>query len=143
MDHHARRQTPPDVRPRIEESTVRRVVSAVVALAGLLVVLGLVAVLPGVDRLLDALAVAPQAVALALATGLVAGALVWVAPTVAPVFETFDLGGLYDLAFLTVGVVLGAFVRRFYRCWAPVTDLVTDFLVAAYGTAGRPDATNE
>lgn len=162
--------------PELEERTVRRVVGVFVALAGLLVVLGLVAVLPGIDRLVAGLAVSPAAVLLAVATLLVVAALLRVAPTVervvfqtvdgpaqavtdaaasakllvgfaavvvayrgfgpaaTPLFETFGIGGLYHLGFLAVGLlVLGAFVRRFYRCWEPVTDLLTARVADALG----------
>lgn len=68
--------------PSLEESTIRRIVSVFVALAGLLVVLGLVAVLPGIDRLVAGLTVEPMALLTAVATLLVVLALVWVAPTV-------------------------------------------------------------
>lgn len=68
--------------PELEQDTVHRVVRTALALVGLLFVLGLVAVLPGVDRLVDALAVPPVAVGLALATVLAVAALLWVAPDV-------------------------------------------------------------
>lgn len=68
--------------PNLEERTVRRLVRAGVALVGLLFLLGLASVLPGVDRLVDALAVSPWALLVAVATLLVVTALVWIAPDV-------------------------------------------------------------
>jgi hypothetical protein len=68
--------------PAVEERTVRRIVGALVGLAGLLLLLGLGALLPGVDRLVAALAVSPVALLVALATLLVVGALIWIAPAV-------------------------------------------------------------
>lgn len=73
--------------PTLEEPTVRRIVGVVVALAGLLVVLGLVAVLPGVDRLVSALSISLAALVSALATLLVVCALLLVAPTVEQAVE--------------------------------------------------------
>lgn len=160
----------------LEEPTVRRIVHTGLALAGLLVAVGLLAVTPGIDRLLAALAVSPWAVVIATVTLLISGALLWAAPEIeravrqslsgpeeavdnaaaaakllvgflavvvayrglapalTPTFEAFDIGGLYHLAFLVVGLaVLGAFLRRLYHCWEPVTDLLTDYLVDASG----------
>lgn len=68
--------------PDVERSTVRRVTGVAVALAGLLLLLGLAALLPGVDRLVAGLSVPPAALLAALVTVLVAGALVVVAPAV-------------------------------------------------------------
>jgi hypothetical protein len=159
-----------------EESTVRRIVGALVGLAGLLFVVGLVAVLPAVDRLLSALAVSPMALLVGVTTLLVVGVLVIVAPAVGalveqsldgpdavvegaaasamylvgfagvviayrgfagvltPLFRAFGIGGLYHLGFLVVGlVVLGALVRQLYRCWAPVTELLTASVTGAFG----------
>lgn len=159
-----------------EESTVRRIVGALVGLAGLLLVLGLVAVLPAADRLLSALAVPPVALLVGVATLLVVVVLAVVAPAVGalveqsldgpdavvegaaasamylvgfagvviayrgfagvltPLFRAFGIGGLYHLGFLVVGLVLlGALVRQLYRCWAPVTDLLTDHVTDALG----------
>lgn len=65
-----------------EASTVRTLVRAGLALFGLLVVVGLLAVTPGIDRLLAGLFVSPWALGLAVVTLLVVGALVWVAPEV-------------------------------------------------------------
>lgn len=70
------------VLPDLQVSTSRRLVRTGLALAGLLVVVPLVAVLPGVDRLFAGLTVSPWAVLLAVVTLLVAGALVRAAPTV-------------------------------------------------------------
>lgn len=168
--------------PAAEESTVRRVVAVCLGLVGLLFVLGLVALLPGADRLLDALTVSLVTVLVAAATALVVGALVVLAPAVRrlveqslggtdtvvqhvgasamylvrfvavlvaydgfagavrPLFAAFDIGGLYDLGFLALGLlVLGALVRRLYRCWAPVTELVTAYVTDALG-GGQTDA---
>jgi hypothetical protein len=101
--------------------------------------------LPAANRLLDALAVSPVTV-------LVVGALVVLAPAVRrlveqsfagavpPLFATFGIGGLYDLGFLALGLLaLGALVRRLYRCWAPVTELLTAYVTDALGGA-RTDA---
>lgn len=168
------------VGPTLERSTVRRIVSIVLALVGLLVVLALAALLPGADRLVAALAVPPVALFTALATLLVVAALIWVAPAVevaveqaldgppravrnaavsakllvgfgavvlayrgfaaavTPLFEAFGLGGVYHLAFTVLGVlVLGAFARRLYRCWEPVTGIVTEYATSAVGPDGR------
>jgi hypothetical protein len=159
-----------------EESTVRTLVRAGLALVGLLVVVGLLAVTPGIDRLLAGLTVSPWALALAVVTLLVVGALLWVAPeveravlealdgpelavenaaaaakllvgfvavaiayrgvapAVTPTFRAFDIAGLYHLGFLLVGLlVLAAFARRLYRCWEPVTEVLTEYLVDASG----------
>lgn len=75
------------VAPAVEEATVRRIVGVLVALAGLLFVLGLLAVLPAADRLLDALAVSPVTLLVAVATLLVVVALVIAAPAVRSVVE--------------------------------------------------------
>lgn len=155
--------------PDLEPRAVGRIVRTALAVVGLLVVVGLAALLPGVDRLLKALAVSPTAALLAAVTLPVVAALLRVAPAVegavrqalegpkgavddaaagakllvgflavvvaynglapavAPAFAAFDLGGVYHLAFLVAGlVVLGAFVRRLYRCWGPVSRLLTD-----------------
>lgn len=159
-----------------EESTVRTLVRAGLALFGLLVVVGLLAVTPGIDRLLAGLTVSPWALGLAVVTLLVVGVLLWVAPeveraaleafdgpeaavenaaaaakllvgflavalayrgfapAVTPTFRAFDVGGVYHLGFLVVGlVVLAAFARRLYRCWEPVTEMLTDYVVDASG----------
>jgi hypothetical protein len=159
-----------------EESTVRTLVRAGVALLGLLVVVGLLAVTPGIDRLLAGLAVSPWALGLAVVTLLVVGALLWVAPeleraaletlegpeaavenvaaaakllvgfaavtiayrgfapAVEPTFRAFDVGGVYHLGFLVVGLlVLAAFARRLYRCWEPVTDVLTEYVTDMSG----------
>lgn len=161
----------------LEQSTIRRIVSVCLALVGLLVILGLATVLPGVDRLLDGLSVAPIALITALATLLVVVALIWLAPSVeraveqaldgpreavidaaagakllsvfvavvvayrgfapavTPLFEAFDLGGVYHLAFLVVGLaVLAVFARRLYRCWEPVTTVMTAHATDVLGT---------
>lgn len=161
----------------VREATVKRIVRICLALGGLLVVLGLVAVLPGIDRLLAGLSVSPIALLTAIATVLIVVALVWIAPTVqraveqaldgptavvsnvaastkllvgflavviayrgfapiaTPTFEAFDLGGVYHLGFLVVGVVvLGAFTRRLYRCWEPLTQVLTAHATDALGT---------
>lgn len=75
------------IAPAVEEATIRRIVGVLVALAGLLFVLGLVAVLPAADRLLDALAVSPVALLVAVATLLVVVALGIAAPAVRSVVE--------------------------------------------------------
>ncbi|WP_336135245.1 hypothetical protein [Natronomonas amylolytica] len=159
-----------------EESTVRTLVRAGLALVGLLTVVGLLAVTPGIDRLLAGLAVSPWALGLAVVTLLVVGVLLWIAPEVeraalesvdgpdtavenaaaaakllvgflavaiayrgfapafTPAFRAFDIGGVYHLGFLVVGlVVLAAFARRLYRCWEPVTEMLTDYAVDASG----------
>lgn len=67
---------------RPADSTIRRIVGVALALGGLLVVLGLAAALPGLDRLLAGLAVAPVALLTGVATLFVVAALVWLAPTV-------------------------------------------------------------
>lgn len=165
----------------LEQSTVRRIVGALVGLAGFLVVLGLVAVLPAVDRLLAGLAVAPAALFVGVATLLIVLVLLFLAPAVGalveqtldgpaeivegaaasamylvgfgavvlayrgfeglltPLFAAFGIGGLYHLGFLALGVVvLGAFARQLYGCWAPVTDLVTDYVTSASGSDRSP-----
>lgn len=159
-----------------EESTVRTLVRAGLGLFGLLVVVGLLAVTPGIDRLLAGLTISPWAIGLAVVTLLVVGALLWVAPeveravlealdgpetavenaaaaakllvgfvavtvayrgfapAVTPTFRAFDIDGLYHLGFLLWGlVVLAAFVRRLYRCWEPVTEMLTEYVVDASG----------
>jgi hypothetical protein len=159
-----------------EPSTVRTLVRAGLALFGLLVLVGLLAVTPGIDRLLAGLAVSPLALGLAVVTLLVVGVLLWIAPeveraalealdgpeaavenaaaaakllvgflaitlayrglapAVTPTFRAFDIGGVYHLGFLVVGlVVLAAFARRLYRCWEPVTEMLTDYVVNANG----------
>lgn len=164
--------------PDLEEPTVRRLVRTALALAGLSVLLPLVAVLPGVDRLLAGLAVSPWAILLAVVTLLVVGSLLRVAPVVergvaeaidgpervvanaaagakllvgfvavvlahrgfapavTPTFRAFDVVGLYHLGFLVVGLfVLGAFVRRLYHCWQPLTDLLTERFAREDGDA--------
>lgn len=73
--------------PDLEASTVGRIVRTALALAGLLFLLGLASVLPGVDRLLAGLAVSPAAFALAVGTLLVVVALLWVAPEVERLIE--------------------------------------------------------
>jgi hypothetical protein len=73
--------------PDLEPSAVRRIVSTGLALAGLLFLLGLLTVVPGMDRLLEGLAVPPEAVALAAMTAVTVGALLWVAPAVQRVVE--------------------------------------------------------
>lgn len=172
--------------PDLQEATVRRILVVLVGLVGLLFVLGLVAVLPAVDRVLAALDLPLGAVLVAVATLLVVGALVLVAPTtrsalaqaldgpeevvanaaasamylvyfaavvvayrgfdavVTPLFGAFDLQGVYHLAFLLVGlVVLAALVRRLYRCWGPVTDLLTGYVTGALGGARPADPAEE
>lgn len=164
------------VGPTLERSTIRRVVSVFLALVGLLVILGLASVLPGIDRLVAGLSVTPLGLLTVFATVLVVLALLWVAPTVergvqqavegpgeavtnaaagakllvvfvavviayrgfAPtatrLFEAFDLGGVYHLAFLVVGLaVLAAFARRLYRCWEPVTAVLTTHATDVFG----------
>lgn len=168
--------------PDLEAPTVRRLVRTGLALAGLLLLVPLLAVLPGVGRLLSGLAVSPWAVALAIVTVLVVGALLRAAPAVeravaesldgpeavvanvaaaakllvgfaavtlayrgfapavTPAFRAFDVVGFYHLAFLVVGLfVLGALVRRLYRCWDPLTELLTDRFVGD-GDADVDDA---
>ena len=164
----------------LEEPVVRRIVRTGLALAGLLFLLGLATVLPGVDRLAAGLSVPPAALALAAATLLVVVALLRVAPeverllegaldgpvgvvanaaaaakllvgflavvvayrgfapAVTPTFEAFEVGGLYHLGFLAAGAaVLLALARRLYRCWDPLTRLVTARLVDAAGGSSR------
>ncbi|MFT4904620.1 MAG: hypothetical protein ACI8UR_001181 [Natronomonas sp.] len=168
--------------PDLETDTVSRIVRTVLALAGLLLLVGLIAVLPGVDRLLAALTVSPVALVLAVATLLVVGALariapaaerlveqvldgpkgvvsnaaasakllVWFAaivvayrgfaPAVTPVFRAFGIGGLYHLGFLLAGLLaLGAFARRLYHCWNPVTRFLTVYVMDATGQQTEPD----
>jgi hypothetical protein len=163
--------------PEVRETTVRRLVSVLVGLTGLLFVLGLVAMLPAVNRLLSALAIPPVKLLVALATLLVVAALVILAPivqvlveqsldgpddvvenaaasamylvgfaavviayrgfagAVTPLFNAFGIGGVYHLAFLATGLlVLTMLVRRLYRCWEPVTDLLTSYVTDAVGT---------
>lgn len=172
--------------PDFEESAVRRIVRTGLALAGLLFLLCLLAVLPGIDRLLAGLAVSLEALVLAVATVLVVGALLRVAPAVervvedsldgptgavtdaaagakllvgfvavvvayrgfapaaTPTFRAFDLGGVYHLGFLVVGLaVLAALARRLYRCWDPVTSLVTDYVVDATEDRSRKSVVSE
>ncbi|QLD88852.1 hypothetical protein HWV07_07330 [Natronomonas salina] len=168
--------------PTFEASAVRRIVRTGLALAGLLFLLGLLAVLPGIDRLLAGLAVPLEALGLAAATALVVGALLRVAPAVerivegsldgptgsvgdaaagakllvgfvavvvayrgfapaaTPTFRAFDVGGVYHLGFLVVGLaVLAALARRLYRCWGPVTALVTEYVLDATRDRARAD----
>jgi len=129
--------------PDREESAVRRVVRTGLALAGLLFLLGLLAVLPGVDRLLTGLAVPPAALALAAGTLLVVAVTVadrGFEPAVTPTFRAFDVGGLYHLDFPVAGLaVLGALTRRLYHCREPVTRLVTAYVLEATGNAPRGD----
>lgn len=73
--------------PDLEESAVRRVVGTGLALAGLLFLLALLTVLPGIGRVLEGLTVPPEAVALAAMTAVTVGAFVWVAPAVQRVVE--------------------------------------------------------
>lgn len=170
----------------LEKSTIRRIVRVILALAGLLVLLGLTALLPGIDRLVAGLSVSPWALVLAIATVLVVVALIWVAPTVeravgqaldgptdvvtnagasaklfvvfaavviayrglapalTPLFRAFDIGGFYHLAFLGIGVlVLAAFARRLYRCWGPVTEILTSAAVGRLGTDSRNGVSTE
>lgn len=172
--------------PDVEETTVRRIVGVLVGLAGLLLVLGLVAMLPAIDRLLAALSVPLMAVFVAIATLLVVGSLVVLgpavrraveqaldgpdevvanaaasamylvffaavvigyrgfAPTITPLFEAFDVDGLYHLGFLAAGVVvIGALGRRLYRCRAPVTRLLTAYVTDALGGPGPRHALAE
>ena len=172
--------------PDLDESAVRRIVRTGLALAGLLFLLGLVAVLPGIDRLLGGLAVHPEALGLGVATALVVVALIRVAPAVervvedaldgppgavgdaaaaakllvgfvavvvayrgfapaaTPTFRAFDVGGVYHLGFLVVGhAVLAALARRLYRCWDPVTALVTDYVVDATADRSREGLVGE
>lgn len=169
--------------PDLEEPVVRRIVRTGLALAGLLFLLGLSVLLPGVDRLLAGLAVPLTALALAAATLLVVGALLRVAPSVerlleesldgpeeavanaaasakllvgflavvvaynglapavTPLFRAFDVDGLYHLGFLVVGAaLLAALARRLYRCWGPLTRLLTAYVAAATGDSSRERA---
>lgn len=164
---------------RLSETTVRRLVGGGLALAGLLTLLSLTAFLPAVDRVVDALAIAPMALAIATATVLVVVTLLILAPTtkaaveelldgpativehagssamylvifaaisiahrglagaLTPLLEAFGIGGLYHLAFLLLGLVaLGALATHLYRCWQPVTDVVTSYLL---GPERQPD----
>lgn len=161
----------------VEESTVRRIVGVLVALVGLLFVLGLASLVPGMDRLIDGIIISPVAFVIGVVTVLTVGALLWIAPTVEtaveqflegpsdavrnaavsakilvvffavviayrglagavlPMFDSFDITGFYHLGFLAVGLlVLGAFVRRLYRCWKPVTDFLTAYVTTASGS---------
>lgn len=186
MNDDSRDNRPLQVAPGLEETTVRRIIGILVGLAGLLLVLGLVAVLPAVDRLLSALAVPLTALLVGVATLLVVGALVLLAPTVrmavkqvidgpdevvehaaasamylvgfgavviayrglagalTPLFEAFDIEGFYHLAFLAAGLlVLAALTRRLYRCWGPVTDLLTSYVTDALGGTRPSVSTKE
>lgn len=164
------------VGPSVEQSTLRRIVSIGLALGGLLVLLGLVSLLPGIDRLVAGLSISPFALLSAIATALVVVALLWVAPTVGraveealdgpaavvrnassaaallvgflavvvayrgfapavtPLFDAFGLEGIYHLAFLVLGVfVLVAFARHLYKCWEPMTGVLTEYATDALG----------
>lgn len=159
-----------DAKP--EPSTVRRLVAGVLALGGSLGLLGLGLLVPGLDRVLGALSVAPLTLVTAVAALLVVGGLLVLAPTVRvaveglldgpepvvehvgasagylvafvavvvgyegfagvvePLLAAFDVAGLYHLAFLGAGVAtLGLVAVHLYRCWTPVTELVTATLV--------------
>lgn len=65
-----------------DESVVRRIVRVATALVGLLAMLGLVAAVPGIDRLVAGVDVSPTALALAVVVLLVVGALLGVAPEI-------------------------------------------------------------
>lgn len=118
-----------------------------VAAATLLIAVGLVRIAPTVESVLaqaldgpDA-AVADAAAAGKLLIGFLAVAIAYrgFAATVEPLFSAFGIGGIYHLTFLLAGVaVLAALARRLYRCWAPVTDLVTDYLLEAVGPRTEP-----
>lgn len=92
-----------------EQSTVRRIVGALVGLAGLLLVLGLVAVLPAVDRLLAALAVPPATLFVGIATLFVVVVLAFLAPAVGSLVEQ-SLDGPDE-------VVEGAASSAMYLVW--------------------------
>jgi|GEM_PF-4435324 hypothetical protein len=158
--------------PSFEQRTVRRIVGGCLAVAGSVLLVGLLAVTPAVDRLVAGLSVSLWDAVVAVLTLLVVVALVWLAPSVeravgqaldgpdaavenaavaakllvgfvavtvgyhgfeavvTPSLEAFGIGGFYHLGFLTAGLlVLGAFARRLYRCWTPVTELLTDYVM--------------
>lgn len=164
----------------LEESTVHRIISVLVGLAGVLLVLGLVAMLPAVGRIIGAVAVSPITLLVAVATLLIVGALLVLAPAVrllvtqtlagpdeivapaaasamylvvfvavgvayngfagavTPLFDAFGIGGLYHLGFLLTGLlVLVPLTQQLYRCWKPVTDLLTTFVTDAF-SGGSP-----
>lgn len=73
----------------VEESTVRRIVGVLVALVGLLFVLGLASLVPGMDRLIDGIIISPVAFVIGVVTVLTVGALLWIAPTVETAVEQF------------------------------------------------------
>lgn len=113
-----------------------------VAVATLLVVGALVWIAPTVETAVQQALEGPDAIvanaaaSAKLFVGFVAVVVAYrgLAAAVTPTFEAFDVGGLYHLAFLVVGLlVLGAFARRLYRCWTPVTDLLTDHVLEATG----------
>jgi hypothetical protein len=121
-------------------------VALALAVAALLVVVALLRVAPAVERVVSQSLDGPDAVVANAAAGakLLVGFLAIViayrgfAPAVTPTFDAFGIGGLYHLGFLVVGlVVLAAFARRLYRCWGPVTRLLTARL--ANDTEARPD----
>lgn len=122
----------------IEERTVRRIVGALVGLAGLLLVLGLAAVRRAVEQVFDGPeAVVEHAGASAMYLVLFAAVVVaynGVCGAVRPLFGAFGIEGLYHLGFLLAGLLgLGALVQRLYRCWRPVTDLLTGYATDALG----------
>lgn len=108
--------------PERDETAVRRIVRTGLALAGLLFLLRLLAVLPGIDRLLAGLSVPLEALVLAAATALVVVALVRVAPAVERVVEEAldgPEGAVADAAAAAKLLVGFAAVVVAYRGFAP------------------------
>lgn len=125
-------------------------IAILTALTSLLVVGALLWVAPTVERAVEQALDGPRAAvgnAAASAKLLVVFVAVGIAyrgfaPAATPLFEAFDLGGVYHLAFLVVGVaVLAAFARRIYRCWEPLTAVLTAHATVLLGddhTNGQP-----
>lgn len=65
---------------RLSESTVRRIIGGSLALAGLLALLATAAFLPAVGRLVDGLVISPLTLGIAVATLLVVGTVLVLAP---------------------------------------------------------------
>ncbi len=158
----------------VEETTVQRIIRTGLAVVGLLLLLGLLAVLPGISRLVSGLTISMEALLFAVATLVVVVAFVRIAPMIerlveqnldgqngavanaaasakllvgftaiviayrgfqsaaSPLFNAFGIGGLYHLGFLLLGIgVFAAFARRMYRCWDPLTRLLTTYVMDA------------
>lgn len=121
--------------PTPAASTIRRLVSLTLALGGLLVLLGLGAVLPGLDRLRRGLAVSPGALLVAIVSlGVVVG-LIWITPRVegaverrlsGPVAAVRNVAAAMKLLVSFTAVVLA--YRGFQAVLIP--------LFAAFGLAG-------